>query len=65
MDETITIILDKNGGMEIETHNFQGAVCEKVCEQILVGMGGTATKQTKKPEYYEGGDNPVEVLTKA
>jgi len=65
MEETVTIILDGKGNLEIETDGFKGKICEKVANEILVGMNGTTNDSGRKAAYYEDGDNPVEILSKS
>lgn len=64
MEERIELIIDGNGNIEIETHGFVGQACEQTVKQVLNGLGGTVVEERHKPEYYEDGDNPVEVLSK-
>jgi small conductance mechanosensitive channel len=39
MNEEITVIIDGSGQIEVETNGFTGSVCEKVVEQVVVGLG--------------------------
>ena len=56
------IIDDNNGGIEIDTQGFTGKVCDKVADEIVVRMGGTVMQEKKKPEYWDGGEDPVKVI---
>ena len=62
MEERITMILDGNGNIEMETHGFVGSVCDKVADEILVSMGGKSVKENKKSEYFDEGSDPVSVI---
>lgn len=53
----------KTGQVEIHTEGFHGKTCEDVANQILVGLNGKTVEDRKTPEYYEDGNNPVEVFT--
>jgi hypothetical protein len=63
MNEEITVIIDGSGQIEVETNGFTGSVCEKVVEQVVVGLGAQEINSVKKSSYYEDGDDPVKVLT--
>lgn len=65
MEEKLIVYLDGKGKIELETQGFQGKVCDKVADQIMVSMGGRVTKDAKKPEYWDDGADPVKVLTNA
>ena len=62
MEEKLIVILDGNGGIEIDTQGFTGKVCDKVADEIVVRMGGTVMQEKKKPEYWDGGEDPVKVI---
>lgn len=65
MEEKMIVILDGQGGIEVETQNFVGKACEATVDKIMVAIGGQVVKETKKPEYYEDGADPVKVFTNA
>jgi hypothetical protein len=62
-NEEVTVYIDGSGQIEVETEGFVGAVCEKVVDQVLVGLGAKQVDCQKKASYYEEGDDPVKVLT--
>lgn len=48
----IQIILDKNGGIKVETSGYQGEIClEKV--KFLKELFGEASETKLKSEYFE------------
>lgn len=63
-DEKVIIDINPDGTFHIETQGFKGSACEAVTEQIMVGMGATQMDSGRKSEYYDEGDNPVEVFMK-
>ena len=65
MEEKMIVYLDGKGNIEMETQGFQGKVCDKVADQILVSMGGTVVQEKKKPEYWDDDADPVKVLNNA
>ena len=65
MEEKLIVYLDGKGNIEMETQGFQGKVCDKVADQILVSMGGSVVQEKKKPEYWDEDSNPVSVMSKA
>ena len=62
MEAKLLVTLDGNGGIEVETEGFTGKVCDKVADEIVVKMGATVTQEKKKPEYWDGGEDPVKVI---
>ena len=62
MEEKLIVTLDGNGSIEVETEGFTGKVCDKVANEIVVKMGATVTQEKKKPEYWDGGEDPVKVI---
>ena len=62
MEEKLIVTLDGNGDIEVETEGFTGKVCDKVADEIVVKMGATVTQEKKKPEYWDGGEDPVKVI---
>ena len=62
MEEKLIVTLDGQGGIEVETEGFNGKVCDKVADEIVVKMGATVTQEKKKPEYWDGGEDPVKVI---
>lgn len=65
MEEKLVVILDGNGNIEVETQGFQGKVCDKVADQIMVSLGAQVVKEAKKDEYWDEGNDPVKVLSNA
>ena len=61
-EERIEIHIKESGEIHWETSGFQGETCAKEAERVMQAIGGTVVEEKKKPEYYEGGDNPVSVL---
>ena len=45
MEEKLIVYLDGKGNIEMETQGFQGKVCDKVADQILVSMGGSVVQE--------------------
>lgn len=65
MDEIIILDINgKTGEIEVQTQGFKGKTCESAVDKILVGLGGQTVASKHTSEYYEDGDNPVEVLMK-
>ena len=62
MEEKLIVTIDGNGGIEVETEGFTGKVCDKVADEIVVKMGAAVTQEKKKPEYWDGGEDPVKVI---
>ena len=63
MEQRIKATINADGTVTMETlGGFQGTSCAKETERLLQAIGGTVIEDRKKPEYYEDGDNPVEVL---
>jgi hypothetical protein len=51
-DQTITIIIDEQGGSTLDLEGFTGRSCAKVFEDF---RGGDRVKlERKKPAYYTG-----------
>lgn len=63
MEETMTVILDGKGNIEVETKGFVGKACDATVDKIMVAVGGQVVKDVKKPEYYDEGANPERVFT--
>ena len=65
-EEKLIITFDGQGNLDIETAGIKGQGCEKVVDEILVGIGGKAVDTRRTREFYEDdGDDPVKVLTEA
>ncbi len=50
--KSITIIIDEQGGIEIEGHGFKGKACEAKMRSFIEALGET-TSSKKKPEYFQ------------
>jgi hypothetical protein len=65
MEQRIKATIGIDGTVTMETlSGFQGTSCAKETEMLLQAIGGQIVESHKKAEYYEDGDNPVEVLNK-
>lgn len=65
MEQRIKATINADGTVTMETlSGFQGTSCAKETEMLLQAIGGQVVESHKKAEYYEDGDNPVEVLNK-
>ena len=63
MEQRIKATISADGTVTMETiSGFQGTSCAKETEQLLQMIGGSVVESHKKAEYFEDGDNPVEVL---
>lgn len=43
--------------IQIETFGVKGQECSKLVEQARVAIGGTVTKDDKKPEFWDNGQD--------
>jgi hypothetical protein len=65
MEERVKVSIGLDGSAKVETlEGFVGTACAKETEKIMQMLGGTVIESGKKPEYYDEGDNPVEILSK-
>jgi hypothetical protein len=63
MEQRIKAVIGLDGTVKMETmEGFSGTSCAKETEMLLQAIGGTVVESHKKAEYYEDGDNPVEIL---
>lgn len=59
--KSITIVIDTDGKVTIEAHNYKGVSCIKATEPLVKGLiGSNAERVEKKPEFYQG-DTAVRV----
>ena len=49
---TIEVIVDPQGGIQIEAVNFRGPDCEQATRFLEEALG-TVTNKRKKPEYHQ------------
>ncbi len=63
MNERIEVIIDGDGNIEMQTLGIKGKTCDGVVEKILVGVGVQDVKTKHTSEFFEEGDNPVEIFT--
>lgn len=49
---TIEIIVDPQGGIQIDAVNFHGADCEQATRFLEEALGAVTNKR-KKPEYHQ------------
>ena len=64
MDEKIEAIIDGEGNIEIKTLGIKGKNCDNVMNKIMVGIGAQDISSKHTSEFFEDGDNPVEVFSK-
>lgn len=64
MDERIEAIIDGEGNIEIKTLGIKGKNCDNVMNKIMVGIGAQDVYSKHTSEFFEDGDNPVEVFSK-
>lgn len=50
MGQTIDIIVDRNGNVQIETSGFSGAECEAMTKALEDALGDVETRE-HKPEF--------------
>lgn len=63
MEQRLKAVIGIDGTVKAETlEGFSGTACAKETEKLLQSIGGTIIESHKKAEYYEDGDNPVEIL---
>lgn len=63
-EQRVTITVKDTGEVTWDDGGFHGTTCSKEAQKLLQSIGGTVVEDTKKPEYYEDGDNPVSILQK-
>ncbi len=63
-NERIEVIIGKDGSIETKTLGIKGKVCDNVIQKILVGAGAVDVKTQHTSEFFEDGDNPVEIFSK-
>ena len=51
-----TIKADTNE-VQIETFGIKGKECSKLVEQAQIAIGGTVSKDDKKPEFWQDGQD--------
>lgn len=61
--EKLIAIISGDGTVVLETENIKGQGCDKVADQIMVQLGAKTNSEKKKPEYWDGGDDPVKILS--
>ena len=64
MDERIEAIIDGEGNIEIKTLGIKGKNCDNVMNKIMVGICAQDVSSKHTSEFFEDGDNPVEVFSK-
>lgn len=64
MDEKLEVIIDGNGNIEVKTLGIKGKNCDHVVDKIMVGLGAQDVSSKHTGEFFEDGDNPVEIFTK-
>lgn len=54
--KAITVTVSPEGEVEIKAVGYRGASCEKATAALERALGGTVTKKTRTPEYYQAQD---------
>lgn len=62
--ERIEVIIDGDGNIETKTLGIKGKTCDNVIQQIMVGIGAQDVETKHTSEFFEDGDNPVEIFNK-
>lgn len=62
--EKIEVIIDGEGNIETKTLGIKGKTCDNVIQKIMVGIGAQDVDTKHTSEFFEDGDNPVEIFTK-
>ena len=53
--KTITVTVDPEGSVVVETKGFRGALCKKATELLEAALGKVRSEK-KTPEWYQGQD---------
>lgn len=62
--KSIQIKIDKEGNWSMETkEGFSGASCVEQTKSLEIAIGGETVADSKKPEYYNGDDQPPVTIT--
>lgn len=64
MNEKIKVTINGDGVIDVKTLGIKGKTCDGIVEQILVGVGAKQVESKHTSEFYEDGDNPVEIFSK-
>ncbi|MDR1282412.1 MAG: DUF2997 domain-containing protein [Opitutaceae bacterium] len=58
--KSITVDIDPQGQVKIETSGFTGSACEKATAEIEKALG-QKTSSKRKAEYYKAGNTNVSI----